>query len=62
MFKEIFQSMSGIEVFGIVVMITFFIIFLGVILWSIKADKQYLNRMSTLPLDSSTNNGDLNHD
>ena len=62
MFKEFFQSISGIEIFGVVIMIFFFVIFLVVIYWSIKVDKQYLNKMSNMPLDSSTTNGDLNHD
>jgi hypothetical protein len=61
MFKDIFKSMSGIEVYGIISLILFFLIFLGVIYWSIKVDKKYLNKMKQLPLDSSNSNGDLNH-
>lgn len=61
MFKNIFNAMSGIEVYGIISMILFFLIFLGVIYWSIKVDKKYLNKMKQLPLDSSNSNGDLNH-
>ena len=61
MFKNIFNAMSGIEVYCIISMILFFLIFLGVIYWSIKVDKKYLNKMKQLPLDSSNSNGDLNH-
>ncbi len=61
MFKDIFNAMSGIEVYGIISLILFFLIFLGVIYWSITVDKKYLNKMKQLPLDSSNMNGDLDH-
>ena len=61
MFKDIFKAMSGIEVYAIVSLLLFFLIFLGVVYWSIKVDKKYLNKMKHLPLDSSNRNGDINH-
>lgn len=61
MFREIFESMSGVDIFGLFSMILFFIIFLGVIYWVIKVDKKYLNKMENMPLDSSKIDGDLNH-
>ena len=61
MFREIFESMSGISIFGLFSMILFFLIFLGVIYWVIKADKKYLTKMENMPLDSSKIDGDLNH-
>jgi cbb3-type cytochrome oxidase subunit 3 len=61
MFREIFESMSGISIFGLFSMIFFFIIFLSVIYWVIKADKEYLKKMENMPLDSSKIDGDLNH-
>jgi hypothetical protein len=61
MFKNIVESMSGIEIYGILALIFFFVVFLGIIYWSIKVDKKYLSKMSEMPLDSSKINGDLNH-
>ena len=61
MFKNIFESISGISIFGLISMIFFFLIFLGVIYWVIRADKNYLKKMENMPLDSSEINGDLNH-
>ena len=61
MFKQIFESMSDIGVFGLIAMIFFILIFLGIIYWTIKADKKYLNKMENMPLDSSKINGDINH-
>jgi cbb3-type cytochrome oxidase subunit 3 len=52
MFKEIFESMSDIGVFGLISMIFFLLIFLGVIYWTIRADKKYLKKMENMPLDS----------
>ena len=43
------------------IMIFFFLVFLGVIYWSIKADKQYLSKMENMPLDSYKTNGEANH-
>ena len=45
MFKQIFESMSDIGVFGLISMILFFLIFLGVIYWTIRVDKKYLKKM-----------------
>jgi cbb3-type cytochrome oxidase subunit 3 len=53
--------MSGISIFGLISLIFFFLIFLGVIYWVIRADKKYLKKMENMPLDSSKIDGDLNH-
>ena len=60
MFKDIFESMSGIEIYGLISMFFFFVVFLGVIYWSIKVDKNYLSKMEKMPLDSSKINGEAN--
>ncbi len=59
MYKEILRSMAGIDIFGIISLLFFFLIFLGVLYWSIKVDKAYITKMKNLPLDSSNVNGDL---
>ena len=61
MFKDIFESMTDISYFGLIVMIFFFLTFLGVIYWAIRADKKYLTKMEHMPLDSSQTDGDINH-
>ena len=53
--------MSGINIFGLISMIFFFLVFLGVIYWAIRADKKYLEKMENMPLESSKTDGDLNH-
>jgi cbb3-type cytochrome oxidase subunit 3 len=61
MFKDIFESMSDISIFGLISMVFFFLIFLGVIYWTIRADKKYLKKMENMPLNSSKIDGDLNN-
>ena len=61
MFKDIFESMYSINIFGLISMIFFFLVFLGVIYWAIRADKKYLEKMENMPLESSKIDGDLNH-
>lgn len=61
MFKQIFESMSDIGIFGLFSMILFFLIFIGIIIWTIRADKKYLKKMENMPLDPPKTNGDLNH-
>ena len=61
MLKDLFGTIPGTSIFGLVSMIFFFLIFLYVIYWIIKADKKYLKKMGEMPLDSSKTDGDLNH-
>jgi cytochrome c oxidase cbb3-type subunit IV len=55
MFKEVLQSIDGIEFYTIVSMIIFILIFIGVTIWLFKADKNYIKKMSELPLDEKNN-------
>ena len=57
MFKYLFDSMAGVEIFPIISLILFFGLFIGIVIWAIRADKNYLKKMEELPLDVSNNNG-----
>jgi len=61
MFQYVFDSIAGIEVFPIVSLILFFGLFIGIVIWAIRADKDYLKKMEELPLDVSNNNGEQNN-
>ncbi len=54
MYKNILESVEGIVVYPIISLIIFFIFFVLLIIWVFKVDKKYLNKMSMLPLDIST--------
>jgi len=61
MFQYVFDSIAGIEVFPIVSLILFFCLFIGIVIWAVRADKDYLKKMEELPLDVSNNNGEQNN-
>jgi cbb3-type cytochrome oxidase subunit 3 len=61
MIKQIFESMSAIGTFGLIAMILFILIFIGVIIWTIRVDKKYIRKMENMPLDSSKIDGDTNN-
>ena len=52
MFKHYFEQVHGIEIWPIISLIIFFVFFVCLILWVIKADKKYLSIMESLPLDN----------
>lgn len=58
MFGDIISSILGITVFPIVITVVFLMIFIGIIIWAIRADKSYIKKMSELPLDSTMKNGE----
>ena len=55
MFKEILQSIEGIEFYTIVSMIIFILFFVGMTIWLFKVDKKYIKTMSELPLEEDNN-------
>lgn len=64
MYKEILQSIEGIEIYPIISLIVFVVFFIGVTIWLIRMDKNYINEMKQLPLTKDDNNkinsGELN--
>jgi len=55
MFKEVLQSIEGVEIYTIISMIIFILFFIGMIIWLFKVDKKYIKEMSELPLDNNNN-------
>lgn len=55
MFKEVLQSIEGIEFYTIVSMLIFFLFFIGMTIWLFKVDKKYIKNMSELPLEKDNN-------
>ena len=63
MFSELLKS-SGAGNLQIAVMIFFFLIFVGVIVWMFKMKKPFIEKMENLPLDESnsfSSNGEINN-
>jgi len=55
MYKDILQSIVGIEFYAIVSMIIFIFFFIGLTIWVFKVDKKYIKQMSELPLKEDNN-------
>lgn len=55
MFKEVLQSIEGVEFYTIVSMVIFILFFIGMTIWLLKVDKKYIKDMSELPLKENEN-------
>lgn len=54
MYKNVLQSIEGISIYPIVSLVIFVLFFAIMIIWLVKADKNYIRRMSNLPLESTS--------
>ena len=48
--KNVLQAIDGVQIYPIISLIIFVLFFAGVIFWMIKADRDYLVKMSRIPL------------
>ena len=55
MIKDILQSIKDVEIYPIISLIVFFLLFIGIVVWLIKMDKEKVNRMKNLPLNNDNN-------
>lgn len=53
MFKHYFERIQGIEIYPIISLLIFFIFFVLLFVWVVRADKKYIHKMKNLPLDGS---------
>ena len=51
MFNHYLQSIEGVGIYPIFSLLVFFIFFVVMLIWMLKADKSHLKKMSELPLD-----------
>jgi cytochrome c oxidase cbb3-type subunit 4 len=51
MIEHVLHDLNGIEIFGIISIVLFFVFFSGMLLWAGRLKKPYLNSMQDLPLD-----------
>ncbi|MFO7447863.1 MAG: cbb3-type cytochrome c oxidase subunit 3 [Ignavibacteriaceae bacterium] len=56
MYRQILESIDGVGIYPVITLIIFFLFFVIMIVWLIKADKNYLKRMAQLPLDHNDSN------
>ena len=56
MLSENLSALEGVSIYPIVSLIIFFLVFTFAIVWVIKLDKKYINRMESIPLDFNSEN------
>ena len=62
MFKYLFDSFPGIEIYAIASLFFFMVFFIAILFRVIRMDKAYIHKLARLPLDSMPNDGDQNND
>lgn len=50
--KNHMESITGIEIYPIISLLIFFFFFAGLFYWVFTAKKEYIDRMSDIPLDN----------
>jgi hypothetical protein len=58
MFKNFVEQIPVSETLAITSLLIFFLVFVGIIYFTMKTDKSYREKMKHLPLDSSQSNGE----
>ena len=48
--KNVLQHIAGVEIYPIISFLIFFLFFLGLLLYVLRANRQHLHTMSALPL------------
>ncbi len=51
MLSRYLQTVTGIENVGAVSLVVAFVLFVGIVVWTVKRSRRYTERMSQLPLD-----------
>lgn len=53
--KQHMESITGIEIYPIMSLLIFFIFFVVLFWWVVTAKKDYIKRVSNIPLDNNQN-------
>ncbi len=51
MYKEVLRSIENVEIFPIISLVIFVLFFTGIAIWALKVPKEYIEHMSSLPMD-----------
>lgn len=54
MYKEILRNIDGVEIYPIISLLLFFIVFVVMIIYVLTINKSTVHEMSSLPLDNKT--------
>jgi hypothetical protein len=59
LYKELLQSIEGIEIYPLISLFIFLALFVGVVIWIVKLDKKYIKEMEILPLENAEDGENL---
>lgn len=49
--KHHLESIAGVEIYPIISFLIFFLFFIAVLIWLVKVDKQYINKIKNIPFE-----------
>lgn len=52
MFNNYLQAIEGVEIYPVIGLIIFLVVFTSVVIWVLRIDKNYLREAERLPLDN----------
>jgi cytochrome c oxidase cbb3-type subunit 4 len=55
MYKNVLQNIENIQIWPMISFVIFFIFFLCLLLWVFSTDKNFINKMSGLPMEEENN-------
>lgn len=60
MYKNVLEAIDNIAIWPVISFIIFFIFFIVLLWWALTADRDFINKMKSLPIDNepNTNNND----
>ena len=64
MISNYLSSIENVNIYPIVTLILFFIVFVGVVIWIFTRDKEYITELENIPLDKkkSINNSEMENE
>ena len=54
MYKNVLQSIENIAIWPVISFVIFFVFFLCLLWWVFTADKKFIEKMKTLPMDDAS--------
>lgn len=58
MYKNVLQSIENIEIWPVISFVIFFIFFVCLLLWTFTADKKFIEKMKSLPVEENNKPAD----
>ncbi len=60
MYKQILESIQGVDIWPVISLVIFFLFFLGILVKVALIDKKFIKKMEEMPLDDGTDSNQSN--